>query len=100
MTILDLCAYLGLAAVGTATVNMLLGLLIALRYSPVRLWPHRHINIFRLHEWTAYFVLLLIVLHPAVLLLRSSTHFGWRDVLLPIDSPAQPAINAVGAAGL
>jgi len=100
MTILDLCAYLGLAAVGTATLNLLLGLLIALRYSPLRLWPHRHINIFRLHNWTAYVVLLLIVLHPAVLLLRASTHFGWRDVLLPIDSPAQPAINTVGAAGL
>jgi predicted ferric reductase len=100
MTILDVCAYLGLAAVGIATVNMLLGLLIALRYSPVRLWPHRRINIFRLHNWTAYLVLLLIVLHPAVLLLRSSTHFGWRDVLLPIHSPLQPTLNTVGAAGL
>lgn len=100
MTILDLCAYLGLAAVGTATLNMLLGLLIALRYSPLRLWPHRHINIFRLHNWTAYIVLLLIVLHPVTLLLRASTHFGWRDVLLPIDSPAQPAIDTVGATAL
>jgi predicted ferric reductase len=100
MTILDLCAYLGLAAVGTATVNMLLGLLIALRYSPHRLWPHRHINIFRLHNWTAYIVLLLIVLHPVVLLLRPSTHFGWRDVLLPIHSPVQPTLNTVGAAAL
>ena len=100
MTILDVCAYLGLAAVGIATVNMLLGLLIALRYSPVRLWPHRRINIFRLHNWTAYLVLLLILLHPAVLLLRSSTHFGWRDVLLPIHSPVQPTLNTVGAAGL
>jgi predicted ferric reductase len=100
MTILDLCAYLGLAAVGTATVNLMFGLLIALRYSPVRLWPHRHINIFRLHNWTAYIVLLLIALHPAVLLLRASTHFGWRDVLLPINSPVQPVLNTVGAAAL
>ncbi len=100
MTILDLCADLGLAAVGTATLNMLLGLLIALRYSPVRLWPHRHINIFRLHSWTAYVVLLLIVLHPAVLLLGGSTHFGWSDVLLPIHSPVQPRLNTVGAVGL
>jgi len=100
MTILDVCAYLGLAAVGTATLNMLLGLLIALRYSPIRLWPHRHLNIFRLHNWTAYFVLLLIVGHPAVLLLRGSTHFGWGDVLLPIDSPVQPKLNTVGAASL
>src|SRR3984893_1747876 len=98
MTILDLCAYLGLAAVGTATVNMVLGLLIALRYSPVRLWPHRRLNIFRLHNWTAYFVLLLMVLHPAVLLLGGSTHFGLADVLLPIQSPVQPMLNSVGAA--
>ena len=100
MTILDVCAYLGLAAVGMATVNMVLGLLIALRYSPVRLWPHRRINIFRLHEWTAYLVFLLILLHPAVLLLRGSTHFGWIDVLLPIQSPVQPMLNTAGAAGL
>jgi predicted ferric reductase len=100
MTILDACAYLGLAAVGTATVNMLLGLLIALRYSPMRLWPHRRINIFRLHNCTAYFVLLLIALHPAVLLLRRSTHFGLADVLLPIQSPVQPKLNTVGAASL
>jgi len=59
---------------------------------------HRRINIFRLHEWTAYLVLLFIVLHPAVLLLRGSTHFGWRDVLLPIHSPVQPRLNTVGAA--
>ena len=98
MTILDLCAYFGLAAVGTATANMVLGLLIALRYSPVRLWPHRRLNIFRLHNWTAYFVLLLIVLHPAVLLLGGSTHFSLADVLLPIQSPVQPKLNTVGAA--
>jgi len=100
MTILDVCAYLGLAAVGMATLNMGLGLLIALRYSPVRLWPHRPINIFRIHHWTAYLVLLLIVLHPAVLLLRGSTHFGFADVLLPIQSPVQPTLNTMGAASL
>jgi predicted ferric reductase len=64
----------------------------------VRLWPHRHINIFRLHNWSAYFVLLLIILHPVVLLLRGSTHFGLADVLLPIQSPVQPKLNTVGAA--
>jgi predicted ferric reductase len=100
MTILDVCAYVGLAAVGMARMNMGLGLLIALRYSPVRLWPHRPINIFRMHNWTAYLVLVLIVLHPAVLLLRGSTRFGFTDVLLPIQSPVQPTLNTVGAASL
>ena len=101
MSIFDLCAYLGLAAVGTATVNMLLGLLIALRYNPVRLWPHRRMNIFLLHNCTAYLVLLLIVLPPAVVLLKGgSTHFGLADVLLPTKSPVQPKLNTAGAASL
>ena len=100
MTLLDLCAYLGLAAVSTATVNMVLGLLIALRYSPVRLWPHRRVNIFWLHQWTAYLVLLLVVLHPAVLLLRKSTHFSLRDVVFPVWSPVQPTLNTLGAIAL
>jgi predicted ferric reductase len=100
MTLLDLCAYLGLAAVGTATLNMVLGLLIALRYSPVRLWPHRRTNIFWLHQWTAYVVLLFMVLHPAVLLLRKSTHFSLRDVIFPVWSPVQPTLNTLGAIGL
>jgi hypothetical protein len=54
MTLLDLCSYLGLGAVGAVTVNLLLGMLMSLRYSPMRHWPHRHINLFVLHQWTAY----------------------------------------------
>jgi hypothetical protein len=42
MSVLDLCSYLGLAATGFATLTLWLGLLIALRYSPQRFWPHRH----------------------------------------------------------
>src|SRR6267142_2579831 len=41
LTVLDLSAYAGLAAVGAVTLNMLLGLLMAFRYSPHRSWPHR-----------------------------------------------------------
>jgi predicted ferric reductase len=100
MTVLDLCAYLGLTAVGAVCVNMLLGMLIALRYSPLRLWPHRQINIFRLHNWTAYLALVLILLHPAVLLLAKSPHFALRDLLLPVRSPVQPTLNTVGAISL
>lgn len=100
MTILDLCAYIGLVAVGTVCVNMLLGMLIALRYSPLRLWPHRKINVFRLHNWTAYLALLLILLHPAVLLLAKSPHFGLIDLVLPVRSPVQPLFNTIGAISL
>jgi hypothetical protein len=41
---IDLSADVGLVSVGLVTVNLLLGLMIALRSSPVRYWPHRHFN--------------------------------------------------------
>ena len=39
VNLLDLSAYVGLTAAGAVTLNMLLGTLMAFRYSPVRPWP-------------------------------------------------------------
>jgi predicted ferric reductase len=100
MTLLDLCSYLGLGAVGAATVNLLLGMLMALRYSPLRRWPHRHINLFAWHQWTAYLAVALTLTHPVVLLFVGSPHFGIIDILFPIHSPLQPKLNLAGAAAL
>jgi len=100
VTILDVCAYLGLGAVGAATINMLLGMLITLRYSPSREWPHRRMNLFALHQWTAYAAVFLTLTHPAVLLLLPSPHFRVFDILLPIQSPLQPKLNLAGAVAL
>jgi predicted ferric reductase len=100
MTLLDLCAYLGLGAAGAATVNLLLGLLIALRYSPVRNWPHRHINVFLLHQWTAYLAIFFTLTHPVVLLFLHVPHFRVVDILWPIHSPLQPKLNLAGAGAL
>lgn len=98
MSLLDLCAYLGLGAAGAATINLLLGLLIALRYSPVRHWPHRHFNVFRLHQWTSYLVVFFTLTHPVTLLFLREPRFGAMDVLWPIHSPLQPKLNFAGAA--
>jgi methionine sulfoxide reductase heme-binding subunit len=100
MTVLDLCAYLGLGAVGAATLNMLLGMLMALRYSPLRHWPHRRMNIFALHQWTAYAAVALTLTHPAVLLFLREPRFRVVDILWPIHSPLQPKLNLAGAAAL
>jgi predicted ferric reductase len=100
MTVLDLCAYLGLGAVGAATLTLLLGLLIALRYSPVRQWPHRRLNIFAVHQWTAYCTVALTVAHPTVLLFQHAPRFRIVDLLWPIHSPLQPKLNFAGAAAL
>jgi len=100
MTLLDLCSYLGLGAVGAIAVNLLLGMMMALRYTPVRYWPHRRINLFALHRWTAYIAIFLTLTHPAVLLFLRTPRFGWGDVLFPIHSYLQPKINLTGAAAL
>ena len=98
ITILDLCAYLGLGAVGAATVNLLLGMLMSLRYSPLRMWPHRRVNLFALHQWTAYLAVALPLTPPAVLLLLREPRFRLLDILWPLHSPLQPKLNLAGAA--
>ena len=100
MTLLDLCSYLGLAAAGAASLNLLLGLLISLRYSPLRHWPHWRLNIFAFHQWMAYCTIVLTLTHPLVLLFLDKPHFRVFDILLPIQSPLQPLINVAGAAAM
>ena len=100
MTLLDLCSYLGLAATGFVTLNLLLGMLISLRYSPVRNWPHRRFNLFALHQWTAYSAIVFLVTHPVILLFLHTPRFHLIDVLWPAHSPLQPKINLAGAGAL
>src|SRR5579875_1284843 len=100
MSLLDLCSYLGLGAVGAVVINLLIGLLLSMRYSPVRLWPHRHINLFALHRWTAYVAIALVLAHPTVLLFLHTPRFRVFDVLWPVHSYLQPTLNTIGAIAL
>jgi len=100
MTVLDVSSYLGLGAVGAITLNLVLGALITLRYSPKRFWPHRQVNIFALHRWTAYIAVVLTVTHPIVLLFLRPPKFAVGDIALPIHSYLQPRINTAGAAAV
>ena len=100
MTAIDLSADLGLVAVGLATLNLVIGSLIAMRYSPWRRWPHHRFNIFRIHSWTGYLLLGVCVLHPATLLFSSTARFRILDILYPVHSPSQPLENTIGATAL
>ena len=90
MSAIDLSSYFGLAALLLLTGNILLGLLISVRYSPVNNWPHRKINIFGLHNWTGYTALCVAALHPVILLLSRTAGFRWIDLVWPLHSPTQP----------
>src|SRR5207302_10230136 len=97
VTVLELSAYVGLVAVGAVTLNLLLGMLMAFRYSPHRSWPHRRFNYFRLHNWSGYIALSVSLLHPAILLLNKDPRFRVMDLLYPVHSPSQPLENTIGA---
>ncbi|MDQ1406837.1 MAG: hypothetical protein QOG55_2466 [Acidobacteriaceae bacterium] len=100
ISILDLSAYVGLVAVGAVTLNMVLGIMMAFRYSPVRSWPNRRFNYFRLHNWLGYIALAASLVHPALLLRNKKPAFRVRDLLYPVHSPSQPLENTVGAVAL
>ena len=100
MSLLDLCSYLGLGAVGAVTINLLLGMLLSLRYSPLRKWPHRRMNLFAFHRWTAYVAIILTLTHPTVLLFLRVPRFRVIDVLWPVHSYLQPKLNLAGACAL
>ncbi|HVA64029.1 MAG TPA: ferric reductase-like transmembrane domain-containing protein [Terriglobales bacterium] len=100
MTAIDLSGNLGLAALALLTVNLLLGLLISVRYDPLRQWPHRLVDIFQLHNWTGYIALAACVLHPLPLLASARLPFTWLQIAWPIRAPSQAWENLIGAISL
>jgi predicted ferric reductase len=96
----EVTSFIGLAAIYLLSVNVLLGLLMSARYNPWKRWPHRRINLLKLHNWTAYVALALSIMHPIPLLFVDKPRFGVGDILFPISSPQQPVINTLGAIAL
>jgi DMSO/TMAO reductase YedYZ heme-binding membrane subunit len=100
VSIIDLSGDAGLVALGLLTLNILLGLLISVKYNPVRAWPHRKINTVKIHNWTGYVALATAILHAVLLLAVSKPAFSVVDVVFPVRSPSQPLENTIGAVAL
>ena len=97
LTILDIISYIGLAAMGTMSLGLLLGMMLASKYDPVVSWPHRPLPLFRMHNLLAYATLTLVLAHPAMLLLADKQGFGLLEILVPVFAPKQPFENTLGA---
>jgi sulfoxide reductase heme-binding subunit YedZ len=96
----DLSSFAGLTAMVLLTLNLLLGLLVSTNYNPARQWPRRKLPapLFKIHNWTAYVAIAVVVLHPAILLFSTQApRFSLGDVLLPLSSPGQRLYNNFGA---
>src|SRR3954468_9231872 len=100
MSAIDLSSYFGLVAMSLLTLNILLGLVMSVKYNPVRNWPHRRINTFKLHNWTAYIALTIAAIHPTIILFSATAKFSLIDILYPVNAPKQPWINVLGALAL
>jgi predicted ferric reductase len=94
---IDLSSYFGLVAITLLSLNVLLGLLMSVKYNPVREWPHRKVKTFQLHNWTGYLALAVSGAHAVTLLFSSQEHFRVLDLLYPLGYEKQPLVNGLGA---
>ncbi len=100
MTAIELSADLGLVTLWLLTANILLGLLLGVRYNPWTHWPHRRFNYFAIHNWTGYIALCSAALHPALLLFSATADFGIGDWFLPLGLVKQPLEATAGSVAL
>jgi len=100
MSAIEVSSYFGLAAMTLLTLNILIGLVMSVKHNPVRDWPHRRINTFKIHNWTAYLALSVAIIHPVIILFSSTAKFRVVDILYPVNAPRQPWINVLGALAL
>jgi DMSO/TMAO reductase YedYZ heme-binding membrane subunit len=100
MTAIELSSYFGLAAMTLLTLNIMIGLVMSVKYNPVRNWPHRRINTFKIHNWTAYIALTVAAIHPVIILFSRTADFTLLDILYPVNAPKQPWVNVLGALSL
>ena len=100
MSPLELSSDVGIVAVVLLTVQILLGLLMGVKYNPWKRWPHRRINYYKIHNWMGYTGLALTVLHVVLLLASREANFRIIDALYPLVGPKQPVINMLGALAL
>ena len=99
MTAIDVSSFAGLTAMCLLTLNLLLGLLVKTNYNPAVQWPRRKLPwpLFKIHNWTAYIAIAVVILHPVILLFSATAGFKPGDILWPIHSPHQTLYNSLGA---
>jgi sulfoxide reductase heme-binding subunit YedZ len=102
LKLLDVSAVIGMCAMVTLTINVLLGVLLSTAYKTKPLWKKlpgavKKIDILWLHNWTAYLALTLVLLHPLLLVLDASTKFTFLDVFFPLHAPKQAFFVTFGA---
>lgn len=87
------------------TFNLLLGMLVGTSYKTNRVWKKlpkqiKTIKLFKLHNYTAYVALFLVLVHPLLLLLDSATKFTFLDIIFPVNAPHEKTWVTLGTLAL
>jgi len=98
LAISDATAWFGWLATILLTFNLALGVLQPLRYDPVIRWPHRRLpaSIFKLHKWTGYTAIGVVLAHPLFLLWHATHPFTLSAIYIPFTAPAETLYAALG----
>lgn len=97
ISFIDVSAYVGLTAAGIMTLNLVVGLLLSVRYNTVLNWPHRRLPLMDLHKWSGYGALFVSLLHPVWLPLAKGANYTILAVFFPIITREQPILTSLGA---
>ena len=98
----NLSATFGLIATGFFTANLLLGVLLSTKYQRTLTWQRlprfvRRINLYQVHNYTAYIALLTAFTHPVLLLFDSKAGFRLLNIAVPLTAPHQSYVYTLGA---
>jgi hypothetical protein len=98
----ELSGSLGLIATIILTCNMVLGMMLSTSFTKTN-WglnlpaKIKGVNVYNLHNYTAYTALFFVVAHVVLIPLDSATKFTYWDIIWPIHAPHQANIVLLGA---
>ncbi len=98
----ELSGSFGLIATVVLTCNMVLGIMLSTSFKKTN-WGFRlpekmkSIDVYNLHNNTAYTALFFVLAHIVLIPLDSATKFTYWDIIWPINAPHQANIVLIGA---
>lgn len=101
METIEISGILGLTALVFLTLNILLGIMLSTAYKLSDYWKKlpdsvKDLRIVDMHNYTAYFALVLVFLHFIIIPLDPSSKFTFTHLLYPLTAPHQPLFVLLG----
>ncbi len=101
METIEISGILGLTALVFLTLNILLGIMLSTAYKQSDYWKKlpdsvKDLRIVDMHNYTAYFALVLVFLHFIIIPLDPSSKFTFTHLLYPLIAPHQPLFVLLG----